>query len=89
MTARTVQAEAWLQVEPKFGPSWSARKDQRVQGAKIARMTSQRPTKPVGGTVLVRVLLDVPASVFEPIVEARIAVDAAETEVTVKQGEVE
>lgn len=83
-----VEADAWIQVVPLIGTSYYNRGE--ISGAKAARMgiTKPKPENRIPGSVLLRVKLRLPTQVFDPIVETTIAVDDAQTEVTVEQGEV-
>ncbi len=87
MSGRTVTADAWIQVVPEIGDSYYNKGE--VRGAKAIRM-GQRQPKPdsrIPGSVLMRVRLEVPVGVFDPIVETTIRIDDAHVAVTVEQGE--
>jgi hypothetical protein len=64
----SVDAPVYLQVEPVFESYVRHGEDERrLQGARVKRMTLTRPDKPLGGSVLVKVVLRIPAGVFYPL----------------------
>lgn len=68
-------ATAYLQVVPTF-------RGERVTGAKIERITQNHPKgNALSGCALVAVEVTLPASVFEPLLLARVSVDAEQIEV--------
>lgn len=70
-----VKATAYLQVTPVF-------RGERVAGAKIERITQKHPKdNALPGCALVAVEVTLPASVFEPLLLARVTVDAEQIEV--------
>ena len=84
---RNVTADTWIQVVPVIGDGYYNKGD--VVGAKAVRMGVRRP-KPenrIPGSVLMRVSLEIPVGVFDPIVETTIRIDDAQVDVTVEQGE--
>lgn len=60
-----IRATTYLQIEPE----WHAWDIDRVVSAKVVRIT-QRPPKDnqLGGTVLVKIVVDIPESAFKPLV---------------------
>jgi hypothetical protein len=85
VTARpaSVDAPVYLQVEPIFARYKSPVEDERrLQGARVKRMTLTRPDRPLGGSVLVKVVLRIPAGVFYPLrPEAVVVIPESLTEV--------
>lgn len=82
----TVTADAWIQVVPEtahWNPAY-------ISGAKAVRMGQRKPAheKRIPGSVLMRVRLQIPKSVFNPIVETTIRINDQHVDVTVEQGEV-
>lgn len=58
-----IQATAYLQVEPE----WSYN-GEHVTGAKVVRLTQRSPgANQRGGTVLVKITVDVPEGAFKPM----------------------
>ena len=75
MSANKVTATAFLQILPTF-------RGDKVTGAKIERITQRHPKEnALPGAALVAVEIEVPASVFEPLLLARVKVDAEQIEV--------
>lgn len=62
MTAQSVDAVFYVQVEPDF---WGTAG--RLRGAKAVRITQSKPHRPIGGTVMCKLTLRFPASVFMPL----------------------
>lgn len=65
---KNVDATFYLQVEP----DWSSYSDPmtgepKLRGAKAKRITLQRPERPGGGTVLVKLTVRLPESAFRPL----------------------
>lgn len=61
-----VDATFYAQVEPVWGYTYGG--EQRpCKGAKVVTITQQRPNKPRGGTVLVKLTIRLPAGVFLPL----------------------
>lgn len=73
----------YAQVEPEFMTrGWGTDKKTHVRSIKVARITQKRPEKPIGGTVLVKLTLDIPDEAFLPLEpEAVIRVPASLVEV--------
>lgn len=65
MTAH-VDAAFFAQVEPSWGWAPSGR-DRPLRGAKVVTITQNKPTRPRGGTVLVKLTIRVPAAAFLPL----------------------
>ncbi len=86
MSAGTVEATAWLQIEPEFSNMGYAAHPY-LRSAKVVRMTRTRPRNQIGGTVLAKVQIVIPKSTFEPIVSARIELDESLSAVEVTQGD--
>lgn len=68
-TEHTVDATFHAQVEPVY--RWGSDK---VTAAKVVRLTQGPPGRPQAGTVLVKLTLRLPATVFQPLTPAVIAV---------------
>lgn len=68
-----VDATFYAQVEPiwRYENSTLAR---RLRGASVVRLTQSHPRQPIGGTVLVKLSLRIPASAFEPLRPATVVV---------------
>lgn len=59
-----IEVPVYLQIRPEF---WSYGGEQKVRDASLARATSRKPGKPLGGTLLVRLTLRFPAEAFLPL----------------------
>lgn len=71
----------YAQVEPEFYTSYGGTK-QHLRSIKVARITQKRPGRPVGGTVLVKLTLEIPDQAFLPLEpEAVIKVPASMVEI--------
>lgn len=78
-TPKHVDATFYVQVEPTH----SHYDSERVIGAKVVRMTKQKPDTPAGGTVLMRLTVRIPVTAFMPLVpEAVIVVPESMTAAT-------
>lgn len=62
-----VDATFYAQVEPEWRGYVSGTGDRRLVGAKVVRLTQNRPEQPKGGTVLVKLTVRVPAGAFLPL----------------------
>lgn len=60
---KTHNATFYVQVEPVWG--WGS--DPPVVGAKAARLTQAKPNRPMPGTVLVKLTIQVPDASFKPL----------------------
>lgn len=59
-----IRATAYLQVEPEF----FAYDSERVRAAKVVRLTQRPPLhNQLGGTVLVKITVDLPEAAFKPL----------------------
>lgn len=60
-----VDAEFYIQLEPNYS-RWETRTngEPAVQTARAVRMTAKRPTKPIGGSVMVKLTVRIPKSAF-------------------------
>lgn len=56
-----MKVELYVQVVPVFGVSW---KPDTVTDVRIAKTTKTRPSEPLPGARVVKVVLDVPAEQF-------------------------
>lgn len=71
---RRVQAPAYLQVRPEWA-TYADRTDVRqVRGARVVKVTQKRSENPEPGTVEVKVVLDLPASIFVPLMPEAVVV---------------
>lgn len=73
---------AYIQVEPEFyAPPWGPT---TVRGIKPVRLTSKQPREPLGGTVTVKVNLDIDDKAFLPLEpEATVVIDPGDVTVNV------
>lgn len=69
MADRFVDAEVYLQVDPEWWQYRDRDAERAVRGARVVRLTQNRPTKPVPGTVLVKVkvTIRIPKAAFLPL----------------------
>lgn len=68
-----MKTTVYLQVEPHI-----SRYSGKPDSMHVARTTSSKPKKPLGGTVTVKVTLDIPVEAFMPLEpEATIVIPAA------------
>lgn len=75
-----VIATFYAQVEPVWPYTISV--DSLPAGAKVARISQKRPDRPIGGTVLVKLSIQVPKSAFMPLrPEAVVVIPESMTEV--------
>lgn len=75
-----VSATFYLQVEPIWGGSYGG--NRLLRGAKASRLSQNRPGRPLGGTVLVKLSVLVPRAAFLPLrPEAVIVIPEDMTEV--------
>lgn len=80
-----VRATFYAQIEPELNYNGT-----RVVGAKLARATIRKPNNPIGGTLVVKITVDMPTSLLEPVETEPIELmDMAEATpvVTVEAGE--
>lgn len=63
----TVTAHFYVQLEPEWGFGTDANGNKPVYGAKVARITQNRPGKPKGGTVMVKLAINIPKAAFLPL----------------------
>jgi hypothetical protein len=83
MTAH-IDATFFAQVEPEWGPTWQAKPGQErpLWGAKVIGITQKKPSRPKGGTVLVKLTIRLPEAAFMPLrPEAIVVIPADMTEV--------
>lgn len=60
----SIRATTYLQIEPEYG-YWDKEK---VTGAKVIRATQRSPgDRQLGGTVLVKITVDLPEAAFKPL----------------------
>ena len=67
MTATHVDATFYAQVEPEWSrwTNWDG--ERTLEGAKVVNITQKKPTRPRGGTVLVKLTIRVPNGAFLPL----------------------
>lgn len=73
-----VDVTCFAQVEPswRYGDRTLAKS---VSGASVVRLTQTHPRQPIGGTVLVKLALRIPASAFLPLMPRPVDVPAEAT----------
>jgi hypothetical protein len=85
-SSKPVDATLYLQVEPEWGSAFGIDRDdgeRPLRGAKAVRMTQSRPREPLGGAVLVKITVRLPASAFYPLrPEAVVVIPEGYTETT-------
>jgi len=62
-----VDATFFAQVEPEWGNYVNADGNRALLGAKVVTITQKRPSRPRGGTVLVKLTIRVPEAAFLPL----------------------
>lgn len=67
MSAAHVDATFYAQVEPEWSTYTNRDGDRVLRGAKVVNITQKRPTRPKGGTVLLKLTVRVPAGAFLPL----------------------
>lgn len=73
---------AYLQIEPEFWSTWDGRP--RVHRIKPVRLTAKQPRDPLGGTITVKVNLDIDDAAFLPLEpEATVEIGAGDITVNV------
>ena len=60
-------ATFYVQVQPEFSRYHPAGKPPSVTGLKPVTMTQKAPSRPKGGTVLIKLILRIPDSAFHPL----------------------
>jgi hypothetical protein len=79
----TIDVPVYLQVEPSFYGWDATRQREFLRGAAMVRATQSRPSKPVPGTLLVKVTLRIAKDAFFPLApSAVIVIPAALTDAT-------
>lgn len=63
----TVKATVFLQVAPERANFYSADRPESVTGAKVVGSTQKKSQKPQGGTVEVKLTIEIPVSAFLPL----------------------
>lgn len=61
------KATFYVQIEPEFSSYRASDGEYPVVGAKAKRITQNRPDVTVAGAVVVKLSLDLPESVFQPL----------------------
>ena len=91
MSGKHVDATFYAQVEPEWSTYITSNGERALRGAKVVTITQKKPTRPKGGTVLVKLTIRVPESAFMPLrpeapedganrrVEILLLTDSAET----------
>lgn len=69
-----MKAPAYLQVRPEWAPYGSRDSVAQVRGARVVKVTQKRSEHPEPGTVEVKVTLDLPASIFLPLLPEAVVV---------------
>lgn len=59
-------ATFYAQVEPEWGHAYLDN-DPPLRRVKVVRMTQSKPSRPIGGTVMVKLTLRIPESAFRPL----------------------
>lgn len=74
-----VDTVCYAQIEPswRYGDRTLAKS---LSGASVVRLTQTHPRQPIGGTVLVRLALRIPASAFLPLQPPALVVPEGATE---------
>lgn len=81
MAEGSVDATFYAQVEPEWGHVVGPNGRRKIWAAKVVRITQGKPERPVGGTVLVKLIIRVPEAAFHPLEpEAVVVIPAALTE---------
>ncbi len=62
-----VDATFYAQVEPDWSRYVYGDGEKLLEGAKVVQITQKRPTRPRGGTVLLKLTVRVPAGAFLPL----------------------
>lgn len=81
-----VDATFYAQVEPKWtSGNWSGHRDANeiplLEGARVVRLTQERPRRPASGVVVCKLTLRLPGSAFLPLApEAIIVIPEGMTE---------
>lgn len=65
--SNTVTATFYAQVEPEWGYGNDGKGNRPVYGAKITRVTQKRPESPLGGTVMLKLAVQIPKAAFLPL----------------------
>jgi hypothetical protein len=68
----TVDATFYAQIEPKWSDArWSGGRDDEghpiLEGAKVVRLTQERPKRPASSVVVVKLTVRLPAGAFLPL----------------------
>jgi hypothetical protein len=67
MSNETVKATVYLQVEPERTPYYDADDVRGIRGAKVVNATQKRSARPKGGTVEVKIAIELPKAAFLPL----------------------
>jgi hypothetical protein len=68
MTSKQIDATFYAQVEGKVTQRWSGSEwIELVESAKVVAITQNRPGRPKGGTVLVKLTVRIPEAAFLPL----------------------
>ncbi len=67
MSGKHVDATFYAQVEPEWSTYITSNGERALRGAKVVTITQKKPTRPKGGTVLVKLTIRVPESAFMPL----------------------
>lgn len=81
-----MKTTCYLQIEPEFG-DYSYNRD-KLQAIHVRRVTKKRPDNPIGGSVVLRLSLDIADAAFLPLTpEATVVVPVEHTEAVVVESE--
>lgn len=67
MSNDTVRATVYLQVQPEYATYLSESHPNYINGAKVINATQSRSKKPKGGTVEVKLTVEIPKAAFLPL----------------------
>lgn len=67
MSNETVRATVYLQVAPEVSRYYASDDPNGIRGAKVVNSTQSRARKPQGGTVEVKITVELPKAAFLPL----------------------
>ncbi|MDR6142063.1 hypothetical protein QE375_001617 [Microbacterium foliorum] len=67
MSNENVRATVYLQVAPEVSRFYPRDDSRSIQGAKVVGSTQKRSSKPQGGTVEVKLTVEIPKAAFLPL----------------------
>lgn len=74
--SESVDATFYAQIEPKLQPGYP----DTIVGASVVRLTQTRPSRPLGGAVLVKLTLRLPKTAFAPLESDVVEIPESHTE---------